>query len=150
MPSGPCADGEHLAADGEQALAAFTSSQKVGDGVEQAVAIVVADQDQRPVLARGDDLAELVERHGDQRAGLLGIDDPLDAELAAARLKRPCAPATVTSLPQGSVAPIVPKLRAASHCESLKRALCQPTNSFSDGLPTGVGGMRDVRAPLLP
>ena len=64
--------------------APLTSSEKVLTVSSSAVAVVVANHDQRTVFARGDDLAEFVERHRHQRAGFLGIDDRLDPEFAEA------------------------------------------------------------------
>ena len=74
---------------------------------ERAVVIRVADQEQRPAFLRGQDVALGVERHRDQRAGLLVGHQPLDGELGIDHEPRAFV-AMTTSSPHGSTPPSGP------------------------------------------
>ena len=71
---------EHVAVERQHALTSGHLVAVHANLIVTAVAVAVVDQQQRAVAARCDDVSKLVERHGDQRARLFVIEQPLDAE----------------------------------------------------------------------
>ena len=82
---GSVAHGEHVVAQRQNALAVGHLVAEGRDRFELAVVIFVANEHQRALLARGDDVARFVEAHGHQRAGRAGRDDLFDREAGQRR-----------------------------------------------------------------
>ena len=63
-------------------------------------------------------------------------------------LKRPFSPATVTSLPQGSVAPDLSEAAGGQPLRIVEVRFLPADELLQGSLPGGVGRIRDLRAPL--
>ena len=125
------ADDKHLPVERQNSLDAL-HLVAIDRHLARRLARLRAPHDQqRPIFARGENVAEFVERHRDQRTGVLRRGDRLDAKFLA-DLEPASAepPANCISSSHGLTMPNWPMSRAGSHCDSLNRCCVQPTNSF--------------------
>src|SRR5262249_3775699 len=75
---GPIAHGIHAVAEREDALDVFDFLAEWRDGIELAVVVGVANEEEAAAFLRGENVAVGGEPHSDERAGLFVGDEALD------------------------------------------------------------------------
>ena len=78
---GPITDDKHACAQRQDALRVGDLVAKHVDRVVRTIVVAIGQQEQRPILARGQDVPPRVECHGDQRTDFLVAHQPFDGEL---------------------------------------------------------------------